>query len=78
MAIKFSVDGFTWIENRSKFNKNFQNFQNLENYNGDSNEEYFFEVDVQYLEKLHDLCNFSFLLERMKVTTAEKTFSQFV
>ena len=39
----------------------------IKNYNGESNGWCFLEVDVQYLEKLHDLQNhFRLLLDRMK------------
>ena len=40
----------------------------IENYNPDSYEGYFLEVDFQYLEKLNDLHReLSFLTERMKI-----------
>ena len=40
----------------------------IKNYNEESDEGYFFEVDIQYLEKLHELHNDSpFLPERMKI-----------
>ena len=39
----------------------------LKNYNEESNEVYFVEVDVQYLEKLHELHNnLPFLPERIR------------
>ena len=42
-------------------------------YNGESDEGYFREVDVQYLEKLHDLHNdLPFLPDRMKIERIEK------
>ena len=34
---------FEWVESTSQFNKDF-----TENYNEDSDEGYFFEIDVQY------------------------------
>ena len=38
----------------------------LKNYNEESDEEYFVEVDVQYLENLHELHNnLSFLHEKL-------------
>ena len=40
----------------SQFNEDF-----IENYNEENNEGYFIEVDVQYLEKLHErhnICHF--------------------
>ena len=42
---KFPVNNFKWIEETSKFNDNF-----IKNYNGESDEGYFLEVDVQYPE----------------------------
>ena len=44
MSQKLPVNNFEWI-----FNKDF-----VKSYNEESNEEYFLEVDVQYLEKLHE------------------------
>ena len=41
MLQKLPVDGFKCIENTSQFNKDF-----TENYNEDSDEGYFLEVDV--------------------------------
>ena len=55
------VNKFEWIEGTSLFNEDFIN-----NYNEESNEGYFLEVDVQDPEKLHELHNYlSFLPERM-------------
>ena len=43
------------------------------NYNKESNEGYFLEVDVQYLKKLHEFHNnLSFLPERIKIEKVEK------
>ena len=36
------LDGFKWFENTSQFNKGF-----IENYNEDSDKEYFLEVNLQ-------------------------------
>ena len=45
----------------------------ITSYTEKSNEVHFFEVDVQYLEKLHKLHNdIPFLLERMKIENIEK------
>ena len=45
----------------------------MKNYNEESDEGYFLEVDVQYLEKLHELHNdLPFLPKRMKVEKFEK------
>ena len=43
MPQRFPVNNFEWIKDLTK------------NYNQKSNKGYFLEVDVQYLEKLHDL-----------------------
>ena len=52
----------------SQFNEDF-----IKNYNEERDEGYFIEVDVQYLEKLHELRNdLRFLPERMKIEKAEK------
>ena len=68
MRQKLPVDGFKWVENTSKFSKDF-----IENYNEDSNEGYFLEVDIQYHENLHNLHNDSLsLLKRIKIEKVEK------
>ena len=46
----FSVNSFKWMKNTSQFNEDF-----IKNYNKKSNEGYFLEVDVQYIEKLHEM-----------------------
>ena len=51
-----------------RFHKDF-----IKNYNKESDEEYFLEVDLQYLEKFNELHNdLSFLPERMKAEKVEK------
>ena len=45
---KLPVSNFEWIEDASQFNADF-----MKNYNKESNEGYFLEVDVKYPEKLH-------------------------
>ena len=61
-------DGFKWIENILQFNKDV-----IENYNEDSDEGYFLEVNVQYPDNLHNLHNdLPFLPERMKIEKMEK------
>ena len=62
------VNNFEWIKDTSQFNEDF-----IKNYNEESDEGYFLEVDVQYLEKLHELHNdLPFLPERMKIEKVEK------
>ena len=52
MPQKLPVKNFELIEGISQFNKDF-----IENYYKESDEGHFLEVDVQYLENLHDLHN---------------------
>ena len=45
----------------------------MKDYIEESDEAYFLEVDVQYIEKLHELHNdLTFLPERMKIVKFEK------
>ena len=68
MLQKLPVNNFEWIEDTSQFNKDF-----VKSYNEESNEEYFLEVDYQYLEKLHERHNdLSCLPERMKLEKVKK------
>ena len=56
------------IKDSFQFNEDF-----TKNYNEESDEGYFLEVDVQYLEKFHELHNnLPFLPERMKFEKVEK------
>ena len=60
---KLPGNNFEWIEDTSQFNEDF-----IKNYNEESDEGYFLEADVQYLEKLHELHNnLPFLPERKKI-----------
>ena len=62
MSQKLPVNNFEWIKDTSQFNEDF-----IKNYNEESDEGYFLEVDVQYLEKIHDFHNdLPFLPERIK------------
>ena len=47
MSQKLTVSNFEWIKDTSQFNEDF-----IKQYNKESDEGYFLEVDVQYLEKL--------------------------
>ena len=68
MSQKFLVNNFEWIKDTSQFNEHFK-----KNYNEESDEGCFLEVDVQYLEKLHELHNdLPFLSVRMKIERVEK------
>ena len=64
MLQKLPVNNFEWIKDTSQFNEDF-----IKNYNEESDEGYFLEVDVQYLEKLHGLHNH--LPEIMKIEKVE-------
>ena len=68
MSQKLPVNNFEWIKDTSQFNENFR-----KNYNEESDEGCFLEVDAQYLEKVHELHNdLPFLPERMKIEKFEK------
>ena len=65
---KLPVDNFECIEDTSKFNEDF-----IKNYNKESNEGYFLEVDVQHPEELHDLhYDLPLLPEKLKIEKVEK------
>ena len=64
---KLPVNNFEWIKDTSQVNQDF-----IKNYNEESDEGYFCEVDVQYLEKLQELHNcLPFLPARMKIQKVE-------
>ena len=49
----------------------------IKNYNQESDEEYFLEVDIQYLEKLHKLqIDWPFLPEKMKIGKIKKLLAK--
>ena len=50
MSQKLPVNNFEWIKDTFRFNEDC-----IKNYNEESAEGYFLEVDVQYLGKLHNL-----------------------
>ena len=63
MSHKLPVNNFERIKDTSRFNEDF-----TKNYNEESNEGYFLEVDVQYLEELQELHNdLPFLQEKIKI-----------
>ena len=67
MPQKLPVNDFKWVEDISAFDESF-----IKSYNEESNEWYFFEVDVQYFEKIHDpQNNLPYLPERMKIENVE-------
>ena len=62
MLQKLPVNNFEWMKDTSQFDKHF-----IKDYNEESDNGFFLEVDVQYIAKLHDLHNdLPFLTERMK------------
>ena len=68
MLQKLPVHNFESIKDNYQFNEDL-----IKNENKESDEGYFLEVDVQYLEKLHEVHNdLPFLPERMKIEKVEK------
>ena len=68
MSQKPLVNNFEWIEDASKFNEDF-----IKSCIEESDEEYFFGVDIQYPEKLRELRNdLPILPQRMKIEKVEK------
>ena len=68
---KDPVNNFRRIEDTSQFNKDF-----IKNYKEETDEGYFLDVYVQYLEKLHELHeDLPFLPERTKIEKVEKLVS---
>ena len=67
MSQKLLVKDFNWMEDTTQFTKDF-----IENYNDNSNEGYFFEVDVQYPKNLHNHNDLSFLREGKEIEKIEK------
>ena len=66
-TISQKLNNFEWIEDTFQFNEDF-----IKSYNKESDEEYFFKVDVQYPEKLLELHNdLLFLPEKMKIKEKE-------
>ena len=52
MSQKLIVNKFQWIEDTFQLNEDF-----IKDYNEESDEGYFLEVDLQYPKKLHELHN---------------------
>ena len=60
MSQKLPVNNFEWVEDTSQFNEDF-----IKNYDEESDDRCFLEVDVQYSEKLLDIHNnFLFYLKK--------------
>ena len=68
MSQKLPRNDFKWVEDISEFNEDF-----IKNYKDQSDEGCFSEVDVQYLENLHNLDNdLLVLLEKMALEKVGK------
>ena len=68
MLQKVPINNFEWIKDTFQFIEDF-----IKSYNKESDEGSFLEVDVQYLQKLHELHNnLPFSQERMKIKKVEK------
>ena len=70
MSQNLPVNNFEWIKDTYQFNEDF-----IKYYNEESDEECFFEVDVQYLKKItwtNFIMNYNFLPERMNIEKVEK------
>ena len=62
MSQKLPVNNVEWIKDTSHVSEDF-----IKNYKEERDEGYFLKVDIQYLEKLHEVHNdLLFLPERMK------------
>ena len=67
MSKKLPTNGFKWIDN-NEINEVF-----IKNYNENDTKGYFFEVDVEYPKRLHELhSDLPFLSERMEVNKCKK------
>ena len=69
MLLKLPINNFEWMkEFTSQFNEDF-----TKTYNEKSDDGYFLEVDVQYLQKVYKLYNdLPFLPERTKIENVKK------
>ena len=62
MSQKLPANNLEWIKDTSHVSEDF-----IKNYKEERDEGYFLKVDIQYLEKLHEVHNdLLFLPERMK------------
>ena len=68
MSQKLPAGGSEWVKELSKFDERF-----IKNYNENSNEEYFLEVDVEIPKNLFSLYkDLSYLPERKKLEKVKK------
>ena len=74
MSKKLPENNFEWIKETFQFNEDF-----IKNYKEESDEGHIFEVDVQYLEKLHEFYNdLPFLAERMKIEKVKRFLANLI
>ena len=62
MSQKLPANNFEWIKDTFQFNEDF-----IKIYDEESDEEYFLEVDVQYLKKLHEHHNYLTFLSKKNI-----------
>ena len=68
MSQKLPVNGFKWVEETSRINKEF-----IKNFDENNDQGYVLEVNVKYPRKLHDLhSDLPFLPKRMKIDKCKK------
>ena len=68
MSQPLPIDGFKWVKKVSKIDEYF-----IKNYGENSDKGYIFEVDIEYLNNLHDLhSDLLFLPERMELSKCNK------
>ena len=67
MSQKSPVNDFNWVEDISEFDESF-----MKNYNKESDEGYFLDVDIQSPEDLHNLHNdLPFQTDRIQIEKVE-------
>ena len=74
MSKKLPKSNCKWVEGTSQFKEDV-----IKNYNEKSEERYFLEADVQYLEKLYEFySDLPFLIERKKLKKAKKLVANYM
>ena len=71
MVLISLVNGFKWIKELSKFNKDF-----MKNYDENSNKGYILEVDVEYLKHLFNFHKDLPLAEKRKIEKMQEACLQ--
>ena len=68
MPQKLPVNNFNWVKSKSKIDEKF-----IKSDDEDSDKGYIFDVDVEYLRRLHNLhSDLPFLPKRMKIDKCKK------